>query len=566
MEERERERKDLISEVEEILSSNIELSDILNQIMKTVACGLKSEVASLFLLDEETGELKIEASYGLPEEIVKNARAKIGDRSITGWVAKTGQPLILNGEVKNSQFNGVNPKIKSAISVPLKIGNETLGVLNVSNREKNVIFNEDDLQLLLSIANHSAAVVKSLKLQKLLFSRTKKLKILHQISSLANSLLDSKQLLSKITQITTELLLSDGGFSVLKKDEGIIPISEYIIEPLPKRLDKEYMEKLCKKVMERKDTLYLTPDSDHIIADFLREEEISCMLCRGLESKGKILGGIAIFRGKEKKRYSEEEVLFFNTICEIVGSALSNALLYENLLEKHSQLEKAYRNLYSYEKLVTLAELASGIAHEINNPLTVISALVDMAEMKIEKPEEVIKKIKEEVKRTFRIITGLKRLSQQKPSVQKLIDVNEILEDTILLLKPKLLSQKVEIEKVLQEDLPKIYGDEVQIEEIFINLLNNAIEALEKVRRIRVETKCDGENVIIKISDTGKGIPPEIINDIFKPFYTTKPDGSGIGLSLVKEFVKANSGKIDVKSEVNKGTEFTITFPVPHNL
>ncbi|RKY30819.1 MAG: PAS domain-containing sensor histidine kinase, partial [Candidatus Omnitrophota bacterium] len=76
----------------------------------------------------------------------------------------------------------------------------------------------------------------------------------------------------------------------------------------------------------------------------------------------------------------------------------------------------------------------------------------------------------------------------------------------------------------------------------------------------------DGENVIIKISDTGKGIPPEIINDIFKPFYTTKPDGSGIGLSLVKEFVKANSGKIDVKSEVNKGTEFTITFPVPHNL
>ena len=124
----------------------------------------------------------------------------------------------------------------------------------------------------------------------------------------------------------------------------------------------------------------------------------------------------------------------------------------------------------------------------------------------------------------------------------------------------------MEIEKVLQEDLPKIYGDEVQIEEIFINLLNNAIEALEKVRRISVETKCDGENVIIKISDTGKGIPPEIINDIFKPFYTTKPDGSGIGLSLVKEFVKANSGKIDVKSEVNKGTEFTITFPVPHNL
>ncbi len=236
--------------------------------------------------------------------------------------------------------------------------------------------------------------------------------------------------------------------------------------------------------------------------------------------------------------------------------------------EKTDELEKTQDYLIQSEKLTSLGKLAAGIAHEINNPLTSIlinSHLIsEMLENDVAFGEN-IKLIIDETNRCSKIVKGLLEFSRQSPPEKEFANMNEVIEKTLLLFESQVLANNVRVEKKLNENLPAILIDVNKIEQVFTNLILNALDAMPGggILVISSQMSVDNQFVEVKIRDTGSGIPKEYISKIFDPFFTTKGiKGTGLGLSVSYGIVQQHDGTINVQSEVGKGTTIVISLPV----
>lgn len=242
--------------------------------------------------------------------------------------------------------------------------------------------------------------------------------------------------------------------------------------------------------------------------------------------------------------------------------------------------ESAYlnRQLMQASKLASLGELAAGVAHEINNPLAIIlteSQLVrdvtgDYPDLNSEFRAELtnsLAQIEDQVQRCNQITHNLLRFSRRSQALPGLVDVNACLEEVVALLQRRGITSGVEFVVELEKDLPQLMSHPSQLQQVFVNLIANAIDAHDGKPHgtIRVRTRINDEKqgAEVIIADTGSGIPQEIIERVFDPFFTTKPvgKGTGLGLSISYKIIKDLGGTITVQSEVGMGTEFKIFLP-----
>lgn len=231
-------------------------------------------------------------------------------------------------------------------------------------------------------------------------------------------------------------------------------------------------------------------------------------------------------------------------------------------------LEHTQKELLHKEKLASMGQLAAGVAHEINNPLGTILLFSDM--MYKETPEEDphhsdLKMIIDETTRCKRIVSDLLNFSRQQEVLAQETDIHQLIDKTVseVMLQPSY--DGVEIVREYAQGPMRIQADPNQLKQVFINLLNNAAEAIQDQGTIRISTrKLDHEWVEIQISDTGHGIPAENLDKMFTPFFTTKGvgQGTGLGLSIAYGIVKMHRGQISVKSDQGRGTTFTIRLPM----
>ena len=242
--------------------------------------------------------------------------------------------------------------------------------------------------------------------------------------------------------------------------------------------------------------------------------------------------------------------------------------------EMTSNLVTTQRQLFQSDKLASLGRLTAGIAHEINNPLTGVlsyaSILLKNDDFSSEVKED-LEVIVRESKRCREIVKRLLDFARQEPPKKSNFRINEVINRAISILDNQFNIKKISIKKKLAENLPEIYADANQIQQVFINLLVNAVDAIDKENReIHISTMLRKLNnmdyITIKVKDSGRGIPRETRTKIFEPFYTTKgQDGTGLGLSVVWGIIDKHEGKITVESEIDKGTTFTIELPVNEN-
>ncbi len=233
-----------------------------------------------------------------------------------------------------------------------------------------------------------------------------------------------------------------------------------------------------------------------------------------------------------------------------------------------TQQELAEKTILRSEKLASIGRLASGIAHEINNPLTGIltfSSLM-LEEMKGTPHEEDLKIIRDETLRCRKIVRGLLDFARDYKTEKTSANLNAIIEDALQLLEKHVNFHDIKIDKGLDPDLPEIKVDVDEMRSMINNLSVNAADAMPEGGRLSISTKLDREarQVIIRVADTGSGISPENMKRIFEPFFTTKEKGRGTGLGLPMTYgvVKRHNGTIDVKSKVGEGTEFIIRLPL----
>jgi signal transduction histidine kinase len=303
--------------------------------------------------------------------------------------------------------------------------------------------------------------------------------------------------------------------------------------------------------------------------------------------KNEVLGVLHVCDKKTLGPFTQREVSVVMNIVRMGAIALQNARLYEQTAKKAVELKMAYDELKEMqdkliqsEKLKAIGQLASGVAHEIRNPIGIIMQGVAYLEQIIspeaKESRETLSIVKESVQRADKIVISLLDFSRATKLELHSEDIDAILENSLSLVKTEL--KKIEVVREIQKDLPKVLVDKNKLTQVFINLFINAIHAMPEAGKLTIRSfvkqleqkRSDdsfeaGEKVlVVEIEDTGMGISDENLKRIFDPFFTTKGPGkgTGLGLSVSQNIIIMHKGRIEIKSQAGKGTRVIITLRI----
>lgn len=248
------------------------------------------------------------------------------------------------------------------------------------------------------------------------------------------------------------------------------------------------------------------------------------------------------------------------------------------LIKKLEQADEALMimqaHLIQAGKMTTLGQLSAGIAHELKQPLTGIMGFAEEALDEVESHSPIVETlniINREAERMLKITDGIRKFSRMSGFEKELVDINPIINDCLLLLTKQLSNHNIKFETVLEKNLPKVYANISGMQQVFVNMISNARDAMESKGsgKLTVKSKLakNGEYIEISFKDTGCGMPKEVINRLSEPFFTTKgPDkGTGLGTSISFSIIKEHNGDIDITSKIARGTTIKIMLPVTQN-
>jgi len=300
-----------------------------------------------------------------------------------------------------------------------------------------------------------------------------------------------------------------------------------------------------------------------------------------LKTKGRTIGVLTVQSYTEGLRYSEEDKNILTFISDQVAMAIERKGAEEELKEAYEELKASQLKLIQSEKLAAVGELAAGVAHEINNPLFAIKGEAEMLLMDEDidgDTKEAAGIIVEQSERIKEVNERLLEFSHKRELNREPLDVDNILEKSISLLRYQTKIENLEIRKELEPNLPKILGDSNQLQGAFLNIMLNAVQTMEERGKLTVRTyrekvtkhgrrkmdkfKLGTELVVIEFKDTGKGMDEEKLSKIFDPFFSTKEKGAGLGLSVCHRLIEDHNGIIEVHSKLGEGSIFIIKLPI----
>jgi signal transduction histidine kinase len=237
----------------------------------------------------------------------------------------------------------------------------------------------------------------------------------------------------------------------------------------------------------------------------------------------------------------------------------------KQLRESRKEIETMHRTQMSRaEHLATLGELATGLAHEIRNPLAGIAGVIEIIGRDLPESSparDMVKDVRQEINQINRILTDLLETARPHPPMMMRSNLNTTVEHAVMLARQQVLSQPIKIELDKAPDLPEVEHDSDQIHQVLLNLLLNAVQAMEGAGTVHVSISACGECASVLVSDTGRGIPEQQLSQIFRPFFTTRGNGTGLGLSLTRRIVEEHRGRISVSSVVGQGSKFEVLIP-----
>jgi len=252
------------------------------------------------------------------------------------------------------------------------------------------------------------------------------------------------------------------------------------------------------------------------------------------------------------------EILLYNIVAWVAGA------LVESERRQRAKLKEAQEELIQANKFKVLGELASGMAHEIRNPLGSIQGSLEILKEDYkegDKKAEFLNILFKEIKRLNRVVTDF--LSYARPSKPALVscDLNQLIQESLSIVKPEADKKQIALSTYFNTKLPQIQADLSQLKQAFLNLLLNSLQAFDTAGEISVSSEVNHGWITVEIKDSGPGISPENLPKVFIPFFTTKKEGVGLGLGIVERIIQNHQGKITVESQTGKGTVFTIKLP-----
>ena len=277
-------------------------------------------------------------------------------------------------------------------------------------------------------------------------------------------------------------------------------------------------------------------------------------------SNDRLLAFLVLGAKRSGAPYTADDLTLFSGLANQAALAIENALFFEELRSNEAYMVQS-------EKLASLGQLASGMAHEIHNQLAIISGesqlYLEQFKGKDEKVDQLLRSIIEECKRVADITRRTLRFAKPSPADVTSVDLKATIEESLTLATYQVRLEHVERVVDVPDDLPKVRSNQNQLEEVLLNLILNACQAMgERGGTLSISAKPNGSHVVLKVEDTGPGIPAHTLRKVFEPFYTTKTTGTGLGLFVTQRIVQSHGGSIELESTEGKGTCFTICLPV----
>jgi signal transduction histidine kinase len=561
------ERLQRLYQVSQVLHATLEPQQALERVVEQAVQLTGATSGSLVLLNPHTGFLEIEASCGLPPD-ARQLKLRAGE-GLTGWVVRTGQPVLVGDVLQDPRYIMAHPGVRSELAVPLQVGEEVRGLLNVDS-DKLHAFTPEDQSLLEELAAQAALVIRQTWLYEQHRLKARLFESLVAVSQIINSAVSLDEALAAITQqacqlmqarLSSLLLLDETGrWLDLRAAHGAGP--DYINKP---RLSVE--DSLVGSVVRRRKVLQvenvqISQRYQHV--EVAAREGLISLVSAPLIFGGRCLGVLNVYTSRPHV-FSNEEIRVLTALAGLSAVAIEKARLYERVVD----LEEALRQA---EKFSALGLLAGEVAHEIRNPLTVIKMLFHSLNLQFP-PEDpratdvrIISEKMEQLDRTVERVLGFARSAEPQFGP---VAVGQVLEELGLLVRHKLRQQNIAWHCQLEPDLPPVWGDATQLGQALLNLVLNAVQAMPQggelnlsARRLPRDPARPATHVVLEVADTGEGMSEEQCQRAFTPLLsTTRAKGAGLGLVLVGRIVEAHHGRIQVTSRPGQGARFRLTLP-----
>lgn len=558
------ERLQALYQVSSVIHSTLDPHRALELIVKEAVRVMRATSGSLVILNPTTGLLEIQASIGLPNDIA-DLKLRVGE-GITGWVARTGKTARIGDVRHDPRYIMARPNVVSELAVPFEVDGRGRGVLNVDSDRADA-FSIEDERLLKELAVQAAGVIHNTWLYEQLRLRARWSESLFKVGQTITSTLNLDEALQVITREACELMGAKMA-SILMLDDTRewldLHASHGAGEAYISKPRLSVAESALGAVVRRRKPLQIEnvqESSRYQNVAIARQEQLVSLLSVPLLFRDQAIGTLSVYTA-EQHSFSNEEVNVLAALAQLSGIAIEKARLYERIVDIEEELRQN-------EKLSALGLLAAEVAHEIRNPLTVIKMLFHSLNLNFPPNDPRARDtevMSEKMDHLNKIVEQILDFARTADPVFAPVNVNSVVEDLGLLTRHKLTNQGIELVRKLDPNLPPVMADATQLEQVFLNLTLNAVEAMPDGGNLTISTELaredDAEYVCVQFRDTGHGLSEEQCERAFKaPLTTTKKQGTGLGLAIVSRIVEAHHGSIKVKSRRGDGATFTIKLP-----
>lgn len=591
----------VLYEVAQAIGSTRELPALLAQVASISAKVLNARGASLRIVDEVSQQVHVSSDYGLIPTDIPPVGIIFGEQPL-----QKGELPSITSEVTDSQgekhyFAGI----------PLNLSGHLKGMLclydKMTPNHRFQQFDQENIQLLQTLAGMATSSIENaLAFQQIEALAAKNarmvnvLTVLHDISSVLMTTVQMDKILTILVRALTYHHAMDYDraivFLVDKRRQQLVesrhacqptqaaalPLRQALLaapsrpeeaafvgtEPIEIPL-REDQGVLAQTILTRKAVHILRADQHPQVNQQIREKLSGQeFIAVPLLVKEEATGVIVIDNHRSHRPLNDEDMHFLTMFANQAALAIENSRLVETIEASNHELTLIRERMLESDRLAAMSSMAEGLAHEIRNPLVSIGGFARRISKQV-KPGQELKKyvdvIVDEVGRLEKILRQMFDYTGDSLGYFNEHEINILLEDALTLIHRDLEKCHIQVVKEYAE-LPTVYCDERQIKLVFYNIFQNAQQAMEHGGTLTIRTfpleKKDGLYAAIAISDTGGGIAPELVYNIFNPFFTTKEQGTGLGLSIAQRIVTRHYGDIEINNELGKGITFTVTLPI----
>lgn len=582
----------VLLDVAEAISSSFDLADMLSTGARRTAQLCRVDMCLVLLLDDDEAHFQLagralaaEAEFALDWIAFNNLLQQfdVSDNPRMMETLAVGQPrVVAASELAGPlwQFFSAHTPLNLLMLVPLRLSDRSLGMMILGNYRTGYEFDARQVSLAAAIGRQLAVAVDAERLREMELERAAYLGMLYQVSRSIAATLDPDEVLrTAVREIVSHAPYSLASVLLLDEARGEL-VQRAAAGSRVHLIPSGYRHPIGSGIIgyvARTGQMHVANDveSDPYFVS-AHDVQTGAELAVPLKREGNVIGVLNLEK-PAGERFFESEIMAMETLAGQMAAALENAYLYartrltvQELSQSLDQLKQAQAQLIQSAKLAAVGQLAAGVAHEINNPLTTISGFSELllGDLSQDSPmRNDLTLIRREAQRARDVVRRLLDFARQTGPHSEPADMNDVVRETVALMRNAAATKHVRVVENYGRDMPWARLDVNQFKQVVLNLLNNAMQAMPKGGALSVTTEVcsrDRPGVCLHVADTGMGIPAENMERIFEPFFTTKPTGEGTGLGLAVSYgiVREHGGRIEVKSVLNQGTTFTVWLPV----